>query len=912
MSDLNSNTPSVPRRPASRPTAGGIPVVPRRPGAGASSSEIAIPTAEIGESSIYGSSSPMDIPRKVHDVDSPSVNLDTPRTEYEYDQQQAEIEMDRSRTLAETVKDKEEPSTVTYGDGDDSKLASAEYLGEEHIQSVINRHQKEVLESGTSEFVVSESFSDAELSESASASSTADSLAESLVGSSVKLEHPQPIIPRRPNMIHSSSSNQRVPPRPLSSTADRVSPPSPAILPTIPQRPSSRPTKHIDVDSDHSQLPRIPSRPTSARSVSVKSETSVEQEPVHPHVPTHRPSRHSPAISLNSDNPLPSSTSSGEPTVPLRPVNHPSRNYSNEHVHVSEEAIVISSSDSSENVSQIPTFHEIKPVSELDHEVQDNEELKQESASESEQVSAPVAESDSVQITNEADQMVNRPELKHSGTTDSDILDHIIDTYGDAENEDASDKDRQVISSVSEEAPDEGRSKLPTDVIELDMKSPEEPIDPSISSPIIPTRPSLTAMHEGASDSVEDQNKVPLESTELTASIVPRPSVPTRPSVPKRPAKPTNVAETLAKPRAQFHGGVASPFAVAQAVAAAESAPLSGGSKTKPKPPPPVRPNKLTGARAAFFKDLESRLGKPGPAGAVPLIMGFGMPRPAMKSGSTGHVDETETELEARPAAVEKYLKDKSLSTTSTLADVRKGRARGPRGRKLPAVQTLPDGLSMSGIITVWEIGYPKEQMERTISRNTDFANQVDTENVVLEGSKGVSDLELFQGNEATDAVEVPDVSNIPDKIANQLETTEGHVGAEEVQIEPETKTVAKTDNSEADVEDEQGSGTLKPTESEADSAVDTEPANKNSFESGIAIDGLDTKVESTDSVQVAETYTDGEMFCEAPPELESGISSEDRDEQEDQNARDEPEDHDIQDDEDRVDKIEEEQKANP
>ncbi|KAK9313170.1 hypothetical protein V1522DRAFT_355269 [Lipomyces starkeyi] len=226
------------------------------------------------------------------------------------------------------------------------------------------------------------------------------------------------------------------------------------------------------------------------------------------------------------------------------------------------------------------------------------------------------------------------------------------------------------------------------------------------------TEPLLTA---------EPSDAEPAAMTSLGESAPPEfPRRPSRPQVPRRPKpalslSPTGPAATMPTQEPSGISPKHSP-AVTPPVETAPSKSLGALSAappvTKPKPPPPARPNKLSGIRAAFAKDLESRFGKAGP-------MPFMMPRPAKPAPVSPVAEPEDTQMtEDRPAPV---LDSKSTppapAKETKLDDVRKGRARGPRGRKLPAPTELPGGWGFSSVVTVWELWNPEPELLSTAAQ---------------------------------------------------------------------------------------------------------------------------------------------------------------------------------------------------
>ncbi|KAK9325164.1 hypothetical protein V1517DRAFT_202429 [Lipomyces orientalis] len=249
------------------------------------------------------------------------------------------------------------------------------------------------------------------------------------------------------------------------------------------------------------------------------------------------------------------------------------------------------------------------------------------------------------------------------------------------------------------------------------------------------------------------------ENSEVSAL----PEIPRRPSRPQVPPRPKPIPSPAGSPaQTPTH----EPSSISpQVTPRSETAPTmqaSGGSGagppvTKPKPPPPARPNKLSGIRAAFAKDLESRFGKAGP-------MPFMMPRPP-KPAQLSPAAEPEATImtDERPAsaAEDKSTTPAAPATQTKLNDVRKGRARGPRGRKLPAPTELPGGWGFSSVITVWDMWNPE-----TLS-----GASIETINPVLSTKAVVPGMTVLE-DENTNTVAKVEVKSVDDLSNDALKST--------------------------------------------------------------------------------------------------------------------------------------------
>lgn len=189
----------------------------------------------------------------------------------------------------------------------------------------------------------------------------------------------------------------------------------------------------------------------------------------------------------------------------------------------------------------------------------------------------------------------------------------------------------------------------------------------------------------------------PLETSPTIITKTVSPTVPTKPTIPARPSRPSTEKPAIpARPKPAIPARPTKPTVLARAPS---SGPESASSPTEQQPPKPqVKPkekpivpprvgNKISALKAGLG-DLESRL-RFGP---------FGPKKEEEKK-------EEEPTVERKPELVE---------------DVRKGRARGPRGRKAPTLQkkeeevkeTVKEGaLGFSQIVTVWMVDADLERV---------------------------------------------------------------------------------------------------------------------------------------------------------------------------------------------------------
>ncbi|KAK9477062.1 hypothetical protein V1514DRAFT_344128 [Lipomyces japonicus] len=698
--------PVVPRRPASRTHS---PVIPKRPSSkrstGSTASDnlvddnvqtpsadgdsltnsdysvAATVEAEVGEQivhpapdrqALYGTSSaPVLIPSVPRRPLSPSVNHHRPRDDFEQQQQLAEIQLDLSRTLAETEKD--DSRTQPHDIDRLYEEPSGIYDGMEHVGSLISKYDP----------ATTENWSIGELS-------------------GTKLNN------------------------------NDIGKPSSVIQPPIPQRPTSKNIDHV------LRRPLIPERPKSSNS-STSSSTTKETTPPIPSRPIKSPE--------------PQSAITASPTPPItRPSQH--------HVHLAQEAIEIDPETShGKGLShRVPAF---------------NSETDPESLDESTEMEVPGHTEPSHTPATLAAIDGSEPISLSKGDKYRDELNDLIESYvdpaleheaeiSDDENLEASEKEikeansdvqpNKSVSKSPEDAdveesrlqvevqnkqwvisddthaehdelntkPEESGVSLPKGIIdqtEQTIKNVEVPVEyeevklPEQAKPVEETQQaeevkgSETVKVSQSLESLSDESSTKGGSSESETSKQTGPVIPprpTRPAVPRRPNRPIPLSVTT-----QASNKITSPISPTKQVTRSISPTRSGPPPpTKPKPIPPTRANRLTGIHAAFAKNLESRLGKSA-TGGIPI---FG-PRPTE--------EKKEEIVEERP--VEKTTTEEK---PKTLSDVRKGRARGPRGRKLPVLNELPGGWNYSQAVTVWILNDSIASPAATINENHDDALQ--------------------------------------------------------------------------------------------------------------------------------------------------------------------------------------------
>ncbi|KAK7202400.1 hypothetical protein BZA70DRAFT_292294 [Myxozyma melibiosi] len=691
---------------------------------------------EVSPYSGTAASVPVAIPPRPRRADSPSVNLQPARNSFERDQQLAEVEMDLSRTLAEKYKD--EPASggaaaaaATAGDVDESEASeemipealTRSYSGEEHIA----RGQLEMHD----EPPVDEIISSAELS-GADASASDDSPRQD----GPILAHPQPSIPRRPATQLPTSTTPKIPERTRSSGGEE---------PLIPDRPASRPLRRVPTKEEETapvanepspavieqQVPKIPSRPTTPRvpgrpasRAQKETETGASEgpaavEPAVPHRPAGRPSRGGVSASTTESAVAPAAEEEGEkespvvespvvePAVPHRPAGRPSRGAANTTAEEVAVNVPTTEGDAEKEISAVesPVVEPAVPhrpagrpsrgvvastpaATQSSQKIAESVPTTEESAEQdtsavvSSEETPAIASTETIKSA-EVEEKVDVPPTPRLDRTESDVLAGLIDSYT------SEDGDLETTK--------EGDEK---EVVGLDAVAEEkEKVEAAVGA-------ESAAAHEDKAKSVDPKDVVPpVEETRVPAaeeqasSPLPQPEAPKRPSIPARPGVPRRPPRPSTQ-RSGSGGSSSSSSAVPVKSPTEESAPAP---QPKPKPAPPARPNKLSGIRAAFAKDLESRLGKNGP---MPMMM----PRPPGAPISSRSVGESE----AAGATEERPEETKSKGKETKLEDARKSRARGPRGRKLPTpAVVLPSGWGFSSVVTVWEVGYTETPLAK-------------------------------------------------------------------------------------------------------------------------------------------------------------------------------------------------------
>ena len=206
---------------------------------------------------------------------------------------------------------------------------------------------------------------------------------------------------------------------------------------------------------------------------------------------------------------------------------------------------------------------------------------------------------------------------------------------------------------------------------------------------------------------------------------------------------------------------------------------LQQGQKEKPTPPPrPVKVpgalaggSKFAGLRAQFARDLDAKLAKPPPA--VP----------------TKAEEEVHTISPAEGSSASEGIGDlargedtKSGSVTSTVGDVRKGRARGPQRRPPTVKPIVPEGWGISVISTVFEQRVVSPVRERSASAESEKKESTSqTGEFVIESEQGVKTVYVeggvVAGGHGLQHIVVPmETKNAEDMTASEVHEKEMEV----------------------------------------------------------------------------------------------------------------------------------------
>ena len=237
--------------------------------------------------------------------------------------------------------------------------------------------------------------------------------------------------------------------------------------------------------------------------------------------------------------------------------------------------------------------------------------------------------------------------------------------------------------------------------------------DKSTVKPPIPPRSSRSQVKE--QEPKNSQNNMlpsPVDRTQY-------PAIPSRPK-PKLPARPAKLISKDSGEQSPLSRAMSADSDGSSGSGAGNVSTFTAGTsappQTKAKPTPPPRPagdavgNKIAALKAGFMSDLNSKL-KMGPAAAAAAAVGAGVGIVAGSMGSSegDGTDSAEDGNGNKVVTVER----------ATLDDARKGRAKGPAGRRRAggAAATAADesskagikdeamSLSISGARTVWRLG---------------------------------------------------------------------------------------------------------------------------------------------------------------------------------------------------------------
>ena len=276
--------------------------------------------------------------------------------------------------------------------------------------------------------------------------------------------------------------------------------------------------------------------------------------------------------------------------------------------------------------------------------------------------------------------------------------------------------------------------------------------DKSTVKPPIPPRSSRSKAQAQESNNNNNDNNI----SQSPVDRAQYPAVPSRPK-PKLPARPAKLVSKDSGEQsplsramsADSDGSSGSGTGSAPVSAAGTSAP----TQTKAKPSLPPRPaggvvgNKIAALKAGFMSDLNSKL-KMGPAAAAAAAVGAGA---GVVAGAKGSADGDGTD-----SAEDSSSNKKAVTVErAPLDDARKGRARGPAGRRRAggAATTTVDSngkaeihketmsLSMSGARMVWRlddegaIDVPSMQRAKSTSDAIDGVERIEASNSSTEGA---------------------------------------------------------------------------------------------------------------------------------------------------------------------------------
>ncbi|KAK9370611.1 hypothetical protein V1509DRAFT_607695 [Lipomyces kononenkoae] len=798
-------TPSIPRRPRPRNTDSGsdgslsssLPATPfseQNPYQEVGVSERStVPEDNAQLQSQLARSLPVAIPSIPRRPQSPSVNLRRPRDLYESQQQVAEIEMDMSRTLAENEKN--------FGDKTETPTNQPPgiYDGMEHIGGLLDRHDQETDANASA----SESYNEVELSESESPETNAitDNDIDGLqspqpqnprgiqtelapvansAASHDSVKSPIPRIPDRPRSSnrtnserltsstraeeHSSDhpiSQQPTSPAeaseiPLSPKASDLPPSgsetyesnSPdqaieqAVVPEIPRRPASRPTKnhanmHVHVsasaiaidpsgdagpgqvhsiptfvpETDSDLLPQDLAERSDANTVLDIAAQMADEELHHPAELADRFGR----TVLKRPDPLagllePTATPADMSPVAERPTQEaelvsPTETEGGGQRDILE-SLIHSYMDEGTPVSEEPTTSLVTEKGDITDNVRNEGDAPLLEPAAIQEVAGRIAEPSA-----EGEQ---EQSPSHEPAQSGQIPDELTVSVAEG---------KPAIADTKVGGADDATGTVEPKADDNDSSM--------VTEPAVASEPPLA---ESAVGGRVEKLFFPDDKKKSVQPEIPR--RPSRPQVPRRP-KPVLALSPTGLGTSQEPAGGISPKEIEATPSkpTGEEAVDGEGAPAirKPKPTPPARPNKLSGIRAAFVKDLESRFGKSGP-------MPFMMPRPSrpppVSPPAAAEVSEVEAtqSTEDRPAPVTEPT-NTSVSTVreTKLDDVRKGRARGPRGRKLPAPTELPNAWGFSSVVTVWELS------EVDIQKSTEELNAATTTTAAITATTATS-----------------------------------------------------------------------------------------------------------------------------------------------------------------------------
>ena len=334
--------------------------------------------------------------------------------------------------------------------------------------------------------------------------------------------------------------------------------------------------------------------------------------------------------------------------------------------------------------------------------------------------------------------------------------------------EDTPDHFRLVTTVGGPQQSEDGTTFSATEPVPASSVNPNSSsaVAAATAKPSVPARPSRQKPQQ---DQGTHTTSSPVERTQ-------HPALPDRPK-PKLPARPAKLVSR--------ESGEQSPLSRAMSADSdgsngSGSTPTSAAPQTKPKPNVPPRPaggvgNKIAALKAGFMSDLNSKL-KMGPMAAVAGAVGAGA---GIVAGARNG-----TESESADGAEDNDSTNKAVERAPPLDDARKGRARGPAGRRRAGGTTATTetasataegkseamSLSMSGTSVVWTLdddGAVKVPSLPAITQRRPIKASANDETAANEASASSTEGALTPAmQDTTDSVDDKDASTIRTTLA--------------------------------------------------------------------------------------------------------------------------------------------------